>query len=311
MNYKLYYPQTLYGTNLKTIRNEQGMTLEKFSELLGISSDAYKNYEQGISFPSPECVLGINKYFGYPIHEICGFKVNYDVLKHKNPFIIDVRELISFYDTSLILTINNSYFKYLSIIRMGHSIPHSFEMYTESHEWQSKFEIPPENISINLKESFFVLSPHSLNKIREYEHLTITKMANKIGIDSRTYSNYLTNPQKMPIKYALLIANTFGYTFEQIYNLEDSHFYYDLREILSVYDDNIILCIKNFKNRFKYVQSEFKKQHTKPHKNTFKIVTHTLDTYNDYLLFNFRNFYRVDHIPNSDNIIPSTIYSPE
>jgi len=52
-----------FGKKLKEIRQQQGLTQDKFADELNISLDTVKNWEQGYNYPSIDMLVSIAQYF--------------------------------------------------------------------------------------------------------------------------------------------------------------------------------------------------------------------------------------------------------
>ena len=52
------------GERLTAARKESGLTLEKISEILDISYQAYRKYEKDLCYPSVEVLIKISKMYG-------------------------------------------------------------------------------------------------------------------------------------------------------------------------------------------------------------------------------------------------------
>ena len=82
-----------FGKRLRELRSMQGITQEKFSEIIGIQPENYSRIENGLSFPKPENIekianslnVGVNELFEFEnmtsilrIRERILDKINYD-----------------------------------------------------------------------------------------------------------------------------------------------------------------------------------------------------------------------------------------
>lgn len=60
------------GERLTAARKESGLTLEKISEILDISYQAYRKYEKNLCYPSVEVLIKISKMYGISTDYILG-----------------------------------------------------------------------------------------------------------------------------------------------------------------------------------------------------------------------------------------------
>ena len=60
------------GERLTAARKESGLTLEKISEILDISYQAYRKYEKDLCYPSVEVLIKISKMYGISSDYILG-----------------------------------------------------------------------------------------------------------------------------------------------------------------------------------------------------------------------------------------------
>ncbi len=60
------------GDRLTAARKESGLTLEKISEILDISYQAYRKYEKDLCYPSVEVLIKISKMYGISSDYILG-----------------------------------------------------------------------------------------------------------------------------------------------------------------------------------------------------------------------------------------------
>lgn len=60
------------GERLTAARKESGLTLEKISEILDISYQAYRKYEKDLCYPSAEVLIKISKMYGISSDYILG-----------------------------------------------------------------------------------------------------------------------------------------------------------------------------------------------------------------------------------------------
>ncbi len=60
------------GDRLTAARKESGLTLEKISEILDISYQAYRKYEKDLCYPSVEVLIKISKMYGISTDYILG-----------------------------------------------------------------------------------------------------------------------------------------------------------------------------------------------------------------------------------------------
>ena len=60
------------GERLTAARKESGLTLEKISEILDISYQAYRKYEKDMCYPSVEVLIKISKMYGISSDYILG-----------------------------------------------------------------------------------------------------------------------------------------------------------------------------------------------------------------------------------------------
>ena len=62
----------MIGERLTAARKESGLTLEKISEILDISYQAYRKYEKDLCYPSVEVLIKISKMYGISSDYILG-----------------------------------------------------------------------------------------------------------------------------------------------------------------------------------------------------------------------------------------------
>lgn len=62
-----------FGTNLRLIRNQRGLTQEEFAELVGISVDFLSLIERGINAPSFEVLEQMGKALKLPVMSLFDF----------------------------------------------------------------------------------------------------------------------------------------------------------------------------------------------------------------------------------------------
>ncbi len=60
------------GERLTAARKESGLTLEKISEILDISYQAYRKYEKDLCYPSVEVLIKISTMYGISSDYILG-----------------------------------------------------------------------------------------------------------------------------------------------------------------------------------------------------------------------------------------------
>lgn len=60
------------GERLTAARKESGLTLEKISEILDISYQAYRKYEKDLCLPSVTVLIKISKMYGISTDYILG-----------------------------------------------------------------------------------------------------------------------------------------------------------------------------------------------------------------------------------------------
>lgn len=66
------------GERLTAARKESGLTLEKISEILDISYQAYRKYEKDLCYPSVEVLIKISKMYGISSDYILGLSEKSD-----------------------------------------------------------------------------------------------------------------------------------------------------------------------------------------------------------------------------------------
>ncbi|MBQ8458974.1 helix-turn-helix transcriptional regulator [bacterium] len=63
-----------FGKRLRELRTKQGITQEKFSEIIGIQPENYSRIENGLSFPKPENIEKIALALDVGIDELFKFE---------------------------------------------------------------------------------------------------------------------------------------------------------------------------------------------------------------------------------------------
>lgn len=73
-----------FGTRLKVLRIQRGLTQEKISEIIGIQPENYSRIENGLSFPKPENLAKLAKVLNIEVAEMFQFNTleRYDDILH-------------------------------------------------------------------------------------------------------------------------------------------------------------------------------------------------------------------------------------
>lgn len=268
---------------IRKIRKKLNLSQEEFAESLMIPYSSYKNYEYRNDIFPIDYAIEITQKYNCSLYEI------YELELQLNYF-TNINWILSKYDSQIYLSIDNSYWIYLEYVKKYHCIP----AYNDSTDYNVTWCAPIDasiQEELNRPKNIYYSSPHSLYAIQEELQKTDQDMADLLYISRKTYVGYLQN-NNLPIKKAIILANKYNFSLEQIYNLKES-LYYDLREILYTYENYIVLD----KRKLRHIN-------LLPTAYSIKIGERQFSINDDYIIFKYESFNPSYKIPHTNIIIP-------